>query len=38
VTHRVMNNSSTTCVAVVAHSAANDQEGIVLRPELDGAT
>ena len=38
VTHSVMNNSSTTCVAVVAHSAANDQEGIVLRPELDGAT
>jgi uncharacterized RmlC-like cupin family protein len=34
--HRVMNNSAALCVAVVAHSAGHDQEGIEMRPELDG--
>jgi uncharacterized RmlC-like cupin family protein len=34
--HLVMNNSAAQCVAVVAHSAADDQEGIEMRPELDG--
>jgi uncharacterized RmlC-like cupin family protein len=33
--HRVMNNSAARCVAVVAHSAGHDQEGIEMRPELD---
>jgi uncharacterized RmlC-like cupin family protein len=33
--HVVLNRSSARCVAVVAHSAADDQEGIVLLPELD---
>lgn len=34
--HRVMNNSAERCLAVVAHSAGDDQEGIEMRPELDG--
>jgi len=34
--HLVMNNSNARCVALVAHSARDDQEGIVMRPELDG--
>ena len=34
--HLVMNNSAARCVALVAHSAADDQEGIVMRPDLDG--
>lgn len=34
--HLVMNRAATTCVAVVAHSAADDQQGIVMMPELDG--
>ena len=33
--HVVINRSSTECVAVVTHSAADDQAGIVLMPELD---
>jgi uncharacterized RmlC-like cupin family protein len=33
--HVVLNRSATRCVAVVAHSAADDQQGIVLLPELD---
>lgn len=33
--HRVMNRSSAPCRAVVAHTSADDQEGIVLLPELD---
>ena len=33
--HVIFNRSDLPCEAVVAHSAANDQEGIVLLPELD---
>jgi len=33
--HVVFNRSGDPCQAVVAHSAANDQEGIVLLAELD---
>lgn len=33
--HLVMNRSRATCRAVVAHTAAHDQEGIVLLPGLD---
>jgi uncharacterized RmlC-like cupin family protein len=33
--HRVMNRSGAPARAVVAHTAADDQEGIVLLPELD---
>ena len=33
--HRVMNRSGAPARAVVAHSSADDQEGIVMRPELD---
>jgi uncharacterized RmlC-like cupin family protein len=33
--HRVMNRSGAPGRAVVAHTAADDQEGIVLLPELD---
>ena len=33
--HLVMNRSDQVCRAVVAHSAADDQQGIVLLPELD---
>lgn len=33
--HRVMNRSGAVCRAVVAHTAADDQQGIVLLPELD---
>ena len=35
VPHLVMNRSGAPVTAVVAHTAANDQEGIVLLPELD---
>ena len=34
--HLVLNRSGAPARAVVAHSAADDQEGIVLLPELDG--
>lgn len=33
--HLVMNRSDATCLALVAHTAADDQEGIVMMPELD---
>lgn len=33
--HRVMNRSGAPCRALVAHTSANDQDGIVLLPELD---
>ena len=33
--HRVMNVSGAPCTALVAHTAADDQEGIVLLPDLD---
>lgn len=33
--HLVINRSGATCRALVAHSAADDQAGIVLLPELD---
>ena len=33
--HLVMNRSGAPSTALVAHSAADDQEGIVLLPELD---
>jgi len=33
--HLVRNRSHATCRALVAHTAAHDQEGIVLLPELD---
>lgn len=36
VPHLVLNRSGAPARAVVAHSAADDQEGIVLLPELDG--
>lgn len=35
VAHLVMNRSAAPAKALVAHTAANDQEGIVLLPELD---
>jgi uncharacterized RmlC-like cupin family protein len=35
VPHCVINRSSEVCRAVVAHTAADDQQGIVLLPELD---
>jgi uncharacterized RmlC-like cupin family protein len=35
VAHLVMNRSGAEATAVVAHTAASDQEGIVLLPELD---
>jgi len=35
VAHLVMNRSGSSARAIVAHTAANDQEGIVLLPELD---
>jgi uncharacterized RmlC-like cupin family protein len=34
--HLVMNRSESVCRAVVAHTAADDQAGIVMLPELDG--
>jgi uncharacterized RmlC-like cupin family protein len=34
--HLVLNRSGAPAKAVVAHSAADDQDGIVLLPELDG--
>ncbi len=33
--HLVMNRSGAKCVALVAHSAGDDQAGIVLLPQLD---
>lgn len=36
--HRVMNVSAADARAVVAHTAADDQQGIVLLPELDAST
>lgn len=33
--HQVMNRSGAPAKALVAHTAANDQEGIVMLPELD---
>jgi len=33
--HLVINRSGASCRALVAHTAADDQEGIVLLPELD---
>jgi uncharacterized RmlC-like cupin family protein len=35
VPHLVMNRSDAPTTALVAHTAADDQEGIVLLPELD---
>lgn len=35
VAHLVMNRSGSPATALVAHTAASDQEGIVLLPELD---
>jgi len=35
VAHLVMNRSGSPATALVAHTAANDQKGIVLLPELD---
>ena len=35
VPHLVMNRSDSPATALVAHTAPNDQEGIVLLPELD---
>jgi uncharacterized RmlC-like cupin family protein len=34
--HLVLNRSDAVCRAVVAHTAADDQTGIVMLPELDG--
>ena len=36
VPHLVVNRSGAPCRALVAHTAADDQAGIVLLPELDG--
>lgn len=36
VPHLVTNRSEAICRAVIAHSAPDDQAGIVLHPELDG--
>jgi uncharacterized RmlC-like cupin family protein len=33
--HLVLNRSAAFCRALVAHTSADDQEGIVLLPELD---
>ena len=33
--HLVMNRSDAVCRAIVAHSASDDQAGIVMLPELD---
>ena len=33
--HLVLNHTSATCRAIVAHTSADDQDGIVLLPELD---
>ena len=33
--HQVLNRSAGACSAVVAHTSSDDQEGIVLLPELD---
>jgi uncharacterized RmlC-like cupin family protein len=34
--HLVFNRSNAVCIAVVAHTAPDDQQGIVMKPELDG--
>ena len=34
--HLVLNRSDAVCSALVAHTAADDQAGIVMLPELDG--
>jgi uncharacterized RmlC-like cupin family protein len=34
--HLVMNRSGAVCRAIVAHTAPDDQAGIVMLPELDG--
>ena len=34
--HLVINRSDAPCQALVAHTAAEDQAGIILLPELDG--
>lgn len=34
--HLVINRSGASCRALVAHTAADDQQGIVLLPDLDG--
>jgi uncharacterized RmlC-like cupin family protein len=34
--HVIFNRSERRCVAVVAHTASDDQQGIVMLPELDG--
>jgi uncharacterized RmlC-like cupin family protein len=34
--HVVVNRSGAPCQAIVAHTAPDDQDGIVLLPELDG--
>jgi len=36
VAHLVLNRSGAAATALVAHTAASDQEGILLLPELDG--
>ena len=36
VPHLVVNRSGAPCRALVAHTAADDQAGIVLLPALDG--
>jgi uncharacterized RmlC-like cupin family protein len=33
--HLVLNRSGAPCKAIVAHTAADDQAGIVMLPELD---
>lgn len=33
--HLVVNPSAADCRAIVAHSSASDQDGIVMRPDLD---
>jgi len=33
--HRVENRSASDCTALIAHTAPDDQAGIVLLPELD---
>jgi uncharacterized RmlC-like cupin family protein len=35
VPHQVMNRSGAAATALIAHTAADDQQGIVLLPELD---
>jgi len=35
--HAPLNRSAAPCTFVVAHAAGDDQEGIVMRPDLDAA-